>query len=481
MRVLLIPRERSLSHMRVPMYFISTASLSLFTLLFATSSLAQTATTGAIVGRVNDMDGRGVPNVTFTVTSVSLIRPQSATSGKKGNVLIPNLPPGKYTVSANVGISTSEQRVVEVNISRTSSVLILLRTRPENNSTAGIDQHRLSLKPILQEGSSLSRISVNSSKEYGKPTPRLDEQAIKIDPKNGAATAKLREAYARLPAEGKLSAENKAASAATEKPSVSSLPNSGDLAPRPAANAAELVQVYRVGIGDVLDIRLRRAPTDQSTLFTVTSHGMLEHPILARPFKVVGLTTDEISGRIGAVLKSRAVDENPEVLVGVREYVSHAILVSGLVMNPGTKVLRREAIPLYVVLADAQTVPEAGRAVIIAKETGEVIIVELADAKAMNVLVRPGDVINVQANPQWFFYIGGEVRTPGEKSFHRGITLTQAILIAGGLTRKSNEIQLAREGVNKLLELRRYKLNEINSGKLPDPLIQPGDRITVAH
>jgi protein involved in polysaccharide export with SLBB domain len=473
--------------MRLSMYFITTASLSLFTFLFATSSLAQTATTGAIVGRVNDMDGMGVPNVTFTVTSVSLIRPQSATSGKKGNVLIPNLPPGKYTVSANVGISTSE-RVVEVNISRTSSILILLRRKPENNSTAGIDQYRLSLKParaqantILQEGSSLSTVSVNSSKESGKPTPTLDEQAIKIDLKNGAAAAKLREAYPRLRAEGKLSSENKTASAAREKPSVSSVPNSGDPAPRPAANAAELAQVYRVGIGDVLDIRLRRAPTDQSTLFTVTSHGMLEHPILARPFKVLGLTTDEISGRIGAVLKSRAVDENPEVMVGVREYVSHTILVSGLVKDPGTKVLRREAIPLYVVLADAQPVPEGGRAAIIAKETGEVTIVELADAKAMNVLVRPGDVINVQANPQWFFYIGGEVRAPGEKSFHPGITLTQAILIAGGLTRKSNEIQLAREGANKLLELRRYKLNEINSGKLPDPLIQPGDRITVPH
>ncbi len=137
--------------MRVSMYFISTASLSLFTFLFATSSLAQTATTGAIVGRVNDTDGMGVPNVTFTVTSVSLIRPQSATSGKEGNVLIPNLPPGKYTVSANAGIIASERHGVEVNISRTSSVLILLRRRLENNSTAGIDQHRLSLMLTLTQ------------------------------------------------------------------------------------------------------------------------------------------------------------------------------------------------------------------------------------------------------------------------------------------------------------------------------------------
>ena len=148
--------------MRVSMYFISTASLSLFTFLFATSSLAQTATTGAIVGRVNDTDGMGVPNVTFTVTSVSLIRPQSATSGKEGNVLIPNLPPGKYTVSANAGIIASERHGVEVNISRTSSVLILLRRRLENNSTAGIDQHRLSLERSFGLQTLLKEFPVNN-------------------------------------------------------------------------------------------------------------------------------------------------------------------------------------------------------------------------------------------------------------------------------------------------------------------------------
>src|SRR5260370_1622475 len=119
--------------MRVSMYFISTASLSLFTFLFATSSLAQTATTGAIAGRVNDTDGMGVRNVTFTVTSVSLIRPQSATSGKEGNVLIPNLPPGKYTVSANVGIITSERHGFKETIPRPPSALIPFLRRLENN------------------------------------------------------------------------------------------------------------------------------------------------------------------------------------------------------------------------------------------------------------------------------------------------------------------------------------------------------------
>jgi polysaccharide export outer membrane protein len=207
---------------------------------------------------------------------------------------------------------------------------------------------------------------------------------------------------------------------------------------------------------------------------------VLEYPILAHPLKVAGLTVEEISGRIKTELKSLALDDT-EVLVGVREYVSHTILVSGLVKNPGTKILRREAIPLYVVLADAQPMPEAGRATIVSKEMSEPTIVEMSDAKVPNLVVRPGDVINVQATPEQFLYIAGDVKAPGEKPFRRGLTLTQAILAAGGLSRNSKEVKVARESTNGRLVVARYKLEDINSGRLPDPLIQPGDRITVVR
>jgi protein involved in polysaccharide export with SLBB domain len=196
---------------------------------------------------------------------------------------------------------------------------------------------------------------------------------------------------------------------------------------------------------------------------------------------VSGKTSDEIRKIIESDLKSRAVNANPEVLVGVREYVSHTILVSGLVKDPGTKVLRREAIPLYVVIADAQLLPEAGRASIVSGETGQTVLVDLSDSGAMNRLVRSGDVITVQASPQLYFYIGGEVKAPGEKSFRTGLKLTQGILVAGGLTRKSEEAQVARENEAGLLVVTRYSLKDINLGKLPDPFIQPGDRINIVH
>ena len=252
--------------------------------------------------------------------------------------------------------------------------------------------------------------------------------------------------------------------------------------PKPAEpNNVGLTGIYKVGIGDVLDVRLRDAPSDTSTLFTITANGFLEYPVLDRPLKAVGLTSEEISEKLKTELQRLAVRQNPEVLVGVREYNSHAILISGLVKEPGTKILRREGIPLYVVLADAQTLADAARVTIISHVTGQTSVVELSDPTSTNLLVRPGDVITVRAAPQQFVYVGGDVKSPGEKPFRPGLMLTQAILSAGGVDTRGKKIELARSSANGLLAVTRYKLEEINSGKLPDPPVQAGDRITVAH
>lgn len=245
------------------------------------------------------------------------------------------------------------------------------------------------------------------------------------------------------------------------------------------ANDPALTQVYRVGPGDILDVRLTDAASAQPTLFTVTPSGWLEHPDLSVPVRSAGLTVEEITARIEDDLKKRASTKKPNVSVAINEYVSHTILVSGLVKEPGTKILRREAIPLYVVVADAQPLPEADRVTVLRNETNESYVIDPLAPTQMNMLVRPGDVITLQANPQQFFYVGGEVKAPGEKSFRRGLTLTQAILAAGGLAKNSKEARLARDNGKGFLVLSRYQLKDIDSGKVPDPLIQPGDRITI--
>jgi len=245
-----------------------------------------------------------------------------------------------------------------------------------------------------------------------------------------------------------------------------------------AANELPLTKIYRVGPNDVLDIRINDSAA-QSTLFTITAAGLLEHPMLSEPLAAGGLTTDEIGSRLESEIKRRALLENPKVSVGVRDYASHAILVSGLVKDSGTKILRREAIPLYVVVADAQPLPEAARVTVLRNETNQTFDVELAESSEMNLLVRPGDVITLHPNVTQFLYIGGEVKAPGEKTYRRGLTLTQAIIAAGGVTPKAKEARLGRDDGKGFLVVTRYKLKEIESGKVQDPAVKPGDRITI--
>lgn len=247
------------------------------------------------------------------------------------------------------------------------------------------------------------------------------------------------------------------------------------------AKSAEplLTEIYRVGIGDVLDIRLINSPTNRSTLFTVMPGGAIDLPIAGGAITVAGLTTDEIQDRIASELKRRAVEDKAQVSVGVRQYVSHAVMVTGLVVHPGTRYLRREAVPLYVVLAESQLRNDAGRVMIMRAGTdGDTL--ELSDPDALNATVQPGDVITVSHKPQEFYYIGGRINYPGQKAFQPGITLLQAILAAGGTSRQENRVEISRAGTDGRLATIRYRLREIKDGTVEDPKLQAGDRIEIS-
>ncbi|HEY4424797.1 MAG TPA: tetratricopeptide repeat protein [Pyrinomonadaceae bacterium] len=315
-----------------------------------------------------------------------------------------------------------------------------------------------------------ARLTAQRQRSAPKPQPLAEQVAMTAKaPPPAPAPAKTPDKAAEKVAE-------KAPEKPPEKAPEQAVDTSDDV--NAAANELPLTKIYRVGPNDVLDIRINDSAA-QSTLFTITASGLLEHPMLAEPLAAGGLTTDEISSRLESEIKRRALMENPKVSVGVRDYASHTILVSGLVKDSGTKILRREAIPLYVVVADAQPLPEAARVTVLRNETNQTFDVELAQSSEMNLLVRTGDVITLHPNMTQFLYIGGEVKAPGEKTYRRGLTLTQAIIAAGGVTPKAKEARLGRDDGKGFLVVTRYKLKEIESGKVQDPAVKPGDRITI--
>lgn len=292
------------------------------------------------------------------------------------------------------------------------------------------------------------------------------EQAARLAPGDSETYQKLGRAYAKLRETAPAPSETAAA------------PPASAAAASAVTNDPDPTAVYRVGPGDVLDIRLPGRNERRLTVYEVTPTGLLDYPALKEPLTVAGLTPEEVAARLGSTLGLRT--SGAEIAVGVSEYRSHAIIVGGMVKEGGTKILQREGVPLYVIVAHAQPLAGAGQAVVVSRATGTETTVDLSDAEALKTLVRQGDVVTLRARAPQFVYVAGAVRAPGQREFHAGLTLTQALLAAGGvMSPGAAVVNITRQASDGRLSTARYVLAEIKSGKTPDPTLRPGDRLEV--
>lgn len=257
-----------------------------------------------------------------------------------------------------------------------------------------------------------------------------------------------------------------------------------EIAKRAPAAATSPTEIYKIGVGDVLFISLQNTGTKAATYFTVLGDGTIDYPLASEMVTVAGLSTDEIEELLKEKVK---LYENPEISVRVREHASHSITVLGLVEKSGEKFLQREAIPLYVVKADA-VVQAKSNQLTIKRANASTEILDLKDSKNDEVLIFPGDILEFKSTetaaensvaPR-FYYIGGEIKSAGQKEFYAGITLTQAILASGGLRKSSvKRVIIRRKNEQGLLTPTVFDLIAIKDGKQPDPAIEIGDTIEI--
>ena len=347
------------------------------------------------------------------------------------------------------------------------------KSPPTNHGTANVTRIRVleQDKKTVPTGESLA--SSATSQAYSRSDFTNHSELVRVRRANGSPG---------------VSADKASSNAATEnsKPGASSLKpatNTPALPTNSVANGAAVrtlpSQIYRVGVNDVLDIKLSDDPSRNSTLFTVLEGGVLEYPLAGSPIVVGGLTTPEVA----ALLRQRIkIFDNPTVVVNVRDYASHSVTITGFVAAPGAKILRREAVPLYTILAEALILPEAARATI-THEGRAPIVVDLKDANLSSTLVVPGDAVRVSGlppGPTEFFFIGGQISSPGQKPYYSGLTLTQAILASNGTSRGAgSKVRVSRQLADGRLTTEEYNLRKIQEGKIPDPVLQKGDRIEV--
>ena len=171
--------------------FFALAIFAVFSLFFVTATMAQSSTTGEVVGVVTDANGAVVPNAAVTLSGPNLIRSQSTTSDSDGSYRFGQVPPGRYTVetAATSGFAAYKQDNVEVNLGRTTSTNITLAIA---GATGVVD---VIATPEIDQNSNVTGSNISTEFFSNIPTSRTVQGLYTIAPT--VARSGLRDASGR--------------------------------------------------------------------------------------------------------------------------------------------------------------------------------------------------------------------------------------------------------------------------------------------
>ena len=249
---------------------------------------------------------------------------------------------------------------------------------------------------------------------------------------------------------------------------------------------------YAIGAEDLINVVVV-GQKEMTGEFPVDRDGMLVFPVLGK-VKAAGLTAPELERKITTLLAD-GILRRPQVSVTVREFRSQKVFVTGEVARPGTYAVKADR-SLRAVLGDAGNLTaEAGHEVVVIRPirpSAEPVVMDLdalvrqedtapPEAEIFRVAVRDlqsgssagdftlqaGDTINVPRAA--LVYVNGHVAKQGSYRYEEGLTVLQAITLAGGLTERGSNKRI------KIIRVVDGEAEEIKV-KLTDPVL-PGDTI----
>jgi polysaccharide export outer membrane protein len=242
---------------------------------------------------------------------------------------------------------------------------------------------------------------------------------------------------------------------------------------------------YRLGPQDIIRVVVY-GDDDLTQTVVVQSDGTFTFPLIGR-VQAAGKTIKELERAITTALGKGFV-RNPQVTVVVQEYKSQSVFLVGEVARPGTYTLQGPT-TVVEVLAKAGQTANAGHEVIVvrpkqqtegpllpgevAPDVADVFRVNIREIRMgkldQNILLAPGDTVFVSEAAKVF--VSGEVKNGGAYTFTPGITVRQAISMAGGLSPEgsSGRIRVVREVDGQMKEIK---------VKIDDP-VEAGDTIVV--
>jgi len=261
-------------------------------------------------------------------------------------------------------------------------------------------------------------------------------------------------------------------------------PPAGTAAPSaPAPGRSVDRSDYVVGAQDVLKVLVFDEPQLSGT-FRVDTDGAFQYPFIGR-VSAAGRTLRSIEEELARRLAEGFV-RRPQVSIEVDQFRSRSLFVVGEVRSPGKYPLTGQMTLIEALAQAGYTTSTAGSDVLIlrtadaaagrevspsqASETVTVSLAELQSGRSTaNITLREGDTIFVPKADR--FFVSGFVRSPGAFAYERGMTVLQALTLAGGVTERGSTrgVRVQRVVNGKKVEV---------SVKLTDPIL-PNDTIIV--
>ncbi len=263
---------------------------------------------------------------------------------------------------------------------------------------------------------------------------------------------------------------------------------------------------YEIGAGDVIQVLVLGQPT-LSGDFSVGTDGIVPYPFIGH-VKAAGMSPSELERKLATLLGDGYL-RHPQVSVTVKQFKSQRIFVTGEVSRPGPYGLRPDR-KLSSLLQDVGDLgANVGHEVVVIRppdpaatptepstdgserapspapspREGPMLPGEVEGAQVYRVNLRelrsgyPDRDIQLQVGDTVYFpkaahvYVTGFVVRPGTLVYEEGLTVYQAINLAGGVTERGSEkgVRIVRlvEGKRKTI---RPKINEV---------VQPEDTVQV--
>jgi polysaccharide export outer membrane protein len=271
-------------------------------------------------------------------------------------------------------------------------------------------------------------------------------------------------------------------------------------APGAATTVTPPHEQYRIGPGDVLDIRVFNRPQLSRDAVRVDAHGVIRMPLIEGDIHAACLTEVELAEAIAnGYLKYL---RNPQVIVFVKEFQSQPVAVIGAVNTPGQFRLQRQVRLLELLAFANGPADRAGRTVQIIHATDSSLCAKtdavnaddevalrfvsyklkdtLEGADGANPYVRPGDIISVPDADQ--IYVIGNVFQPKAIALKEPITVSRAIAMAGGEQRdsKTERVRIVRQPPGGTAKQEIYvDLRAIEKRQAEDVVLQANDIVAV--